>query len=148
MTQDWRGENNFVHPPPDRDLLNAIAQKLREQPAAATEVEPYWSGELWFRELRELVVSMEVRHDASAQACPEFLEHWSIPAPKAWSLVYFRIEPLLGFPVLLLVREDVWCSPALYLGYTTQWRLRRPRLCSRSRSRRRNMSWMLRSCRA
>ena len=93
MTQDWRGENNFIHPPPDRDLLNAIAQKLREQPTAATVVVPYWSGELWFRELRELAVSMEVRHNAATQACPEFLAHWSIPAPRTWSLAYFRVEP-------------------------------------------------------
>ena len=93
LTQSWRGENNWVHPPPDRALLNKVAQKLREQPTAATVVVPYWSGESWFRELRELAVSFEVRPNAAAQACPEFLAHWSLTGPRAWSLAYFRIEP-------------------------------------------------------
>ena len=72
MTQDWRFENNFIHPPPDRDLLNAVAQKLREQPTRATVVVPYWTSELWFRELRELSVEMKVVPDAASQACPDF----------------------------------------------------------------------------
>ena len=93
MTQDWRLDNNFIHPPPDRDLLNVVAQKLREQPTHATVIVPYWTSELWFRELRELSVEMEVVPDAASQACPDFLRHWELRPPRAWSLVYFRLVP-------------------------------------------------------
>jgi len=93
MTQDWRGDHNFIHPPPDRELLNAVAQKLREQPTRATVVVPYWTSELWFRELRELSAEMEVVPDAASQACPEFLRHWELRPPRAWSLVYFHLVP-------------------------------------------------------
>ena len=93
MTQDWRGDHNFIHPPPDRSLLNAIAQKLREQPVRATVVVPYWTSELWFRELRELSEEMEVLPDAAAQACPEFLRHWELRPPRSWGLAYFHLVP-------------------------------------------------------
>ena len=93
MAQDWRGENNFIHPPPDRDLLNRVAQKLREQPAEALVVVPFWSGESWFRDLRELSVDMTVLPDARAQACPEFLQHWDLRGPRGWDLVCFRVQP-------------------------------------------------------
>ena len=66
LTQDWRGEDNWIFPP--IDLLQDIAQKLREQPAAATVVCPYWPSYAWFRELRELSCQMIVRQNAARQA--------------------------------------------------------------------------------
>lgn len=66
MSQDWSAEDNWVHPPVQ--LLPDVAQKLREQPSAATVVCPYWPGAAWFRDLRELSCSMEVRADAHRQA--------------------------------------------------------------------------------
>lgn len=91
MTQDWREEDNWVHPP--IDLLADVAQKLREQPAAATVVCPYWPSYAWFRDLRELSCQMVVRPNAERQACPRFLETWDLRGPRGWSLAYFRIEP-------------------------------------------------------
>ena len=91
MTQDWRGEDNWIHPPVD--LLPDVALKLRLQPCQATVVAPYWPDKAWFRELRELSQKIEVRQSASQLVCRAFLRQWSLRGPGQWPLVFFRIEP-------------------------------------------------------
>ena len=66
VTKNWRGEDNWIHPPVD--LLPDVALKLRLQPCHATIVAPYWPDKAWFRELRELrelSQKIEVRQSTS-----------------------------------------------------------------------------------
>ena len=47
LSQDWRGCNNFVHPPPH--LLLPVVQKLRRaRGLGCTVVAPDWPGQPWY----------------------------------------------------------------------------------------------------
>ena len=45
MARSWVGENNYVNPP--WSMLSEVAQKLRDEGAAATVVAPCWVTETW-----------------------------------------------------------------------------------------------------
>ena len=44
-------------------------------------------------ELSLVTVGLEVVPDAASQACPDFLRHWELRPPRAWSLAYFHLAP-------------------------------------------------------
>jgi hypothetical protein len=59
LAQDWRGVNNFVHPPPS--LLLQVVQKLRRARGVACTavVAPDWPGQPWYLPL--MVMASRVR---------------------------------------------------------------------------------------
>ncbi|KAK3252908.1 hypothetical protein CYMTET_37814 [Cymbomonas tetramitiformis] len=58
----WLGEVNWVNPP--WSLLDEVAHKLREEKCAATEVAPYWPGQMWFQQLEAMADEVDGRRAA------------------------------------------------------------------------------------
>jgi hypothetical protein len=89
-SQDWSGEVNWCHPP--ISCLDQLAHFLREQPAAATVVAPYWPGKAWFRELLDLAGDYRLIGSAADLADPQYLSRFKLRPPGAWPLVTFVIR--------------------------------------------------------
>ena len=86
---NWRQELNWCNPP--WDLLDRLAQHLRETGAAATVVAPCWPAQAWYQALQEL--SSDVLHLPARQGlfCPGRPFASGTTAPPKWSVVCFRI---------------------------------------------------------
>jgi hypothetical protein len=65
---------------------------LRESPAAATVVAPYWPGKAWFRELLTLVGDYRLIGTAAALADQQYLSRFKLRPPGAWPVVTFVIR--------------------------------------------------------
>ena len=89
LSQDWRGEMNWVNPP--WDLLPEVAQKLREEGAAATVVAPYWPAADWFHELWDLATEVEIVPPRKDFFLPTRLGASDPLGPARWSAIFFRI---------------------------------------------------------
>ena len=72
--------------------LDQLAHSLRESPAAATVVAPYWPGKAWFRELLTLVGDYRLIGTAAALADQQYLSRFKLRPPGAWPLVTFVIR--------------------------------------------------------
>lgn len=86
---NWRQEQNWCNPP--WELLDRLAQHLRETGAAATVVAPFWPAQAWYQALQELAsdtLHLPSRDGLFSPGRP--LESDSIAPPK-WSVVCFRI---------------------------------------------------------
>jgi len=89
-SQDWSKEVNWCHPP--INCLDQLAHFLRESPAAATVVAPYWPGKAWFRELLTLAGDYRLIGTAAALADQQYLSRFKLRPPGAWPLVTFVIR--------------------------------------------------------
>lgn len=95
LAQDWRGENNFVFPPPTE--LPRVAQLLHELPSvAATVVTPHWPAQAWFQQLAEIAVRAETRPLGSIAAPPAWLPGSARHALSGAMLTCFRVPGRLG----------------------------------------------------
>ena len=89
-SQDWSKEVNWCHPP--ISCLDQLAHFLRESPATATVVAPYWPGKAWFRELLTLAGDYRLIGTAAALADQQYLSRFKLRPPGAWPLVTFVIR--------------------------------------------------------
>ena len=95
LTQDWRGENNFVFPPPAE--LPRIAQLLQERPTIeATVVTPYWPAQAWFQQLAAIADAVETRPLAAIAEAPGWLPDSARHALTGAMLTYFRVAGRRG----------------------------------------------------
>eukprot|EP01046_Picozoa_sp_COSAG06_P001403 COSAG06_NODE_45_length_29559_cov_23.840835_21_plen_209_part_00 len=89
-SQDWSDEVNWCHP--SINCLDQLVHFLRESPAAATVVPPYWPGKAWFRELLTLAGDYRLIGSAAALADQQYLSRFKLRPPWAWPLVTFVIR--------------------------------------------------------
>lgn len=91
LAQEWRGENNYVFPPPTE--LPRIAQLLHEQPSvSATVVAPHWPAQAWFQQLSEIASHVETRRLADVAEPPTWLPGSARTALSGAMLTYFRVR--------------------------------------------------------
>ena len=91
LSQDWRGENNYVFPPASE--LPRVAQLLWEQPGvSATVVTPFWAAQAWYQQLAELAVSVETSELTALAEYPAWLHGSARTALSGAMLSVFRVE--------------------------------------------------------
>jgi len=87
--EDWGSEINYCNPP--WELLDRLAQHLRESGSAATVVAPYWPAQSWFHELNLLASEVLVLPPAHDLFCPGRLGSFEPIGPPRWPVACFRI---------------------------------------------------------
>jgi len=90
FTQDnWETENNFCNPP--WELLQRLADLLRETGAEATVVAPYWPAEVWFQQLNEMCSEVRIVQPERDIFLPGKLGSCEALGPPNWPVAFFRI---------------------------------------------------------
>lgn len=89
MARSWRHENNYVNPP--WSLLGQVAQKLREEGAAATVVTQYWITENWWTELQDLASEILLIPAAEDLFLPGARGASESVGPPSWDIAIFRL---------------------------------------------------------
>lgn len=87
---DWGRERNFCNPP--WELLDRLAQHLRETGAAAVVVAPHWPAQAWYQQLRELSADLLLLPPAPDMFCPGRLGSFEPIGPPGWPVACFHIE--------------------------------------------------------
>ena len=91
LTQEWKGENNFVFPPMSE--LPAVAQLLVSQPALqATVVAPHWPAQAWYQQLLEAASYVELWPALEVCSLPPGLHGSARHALTNATLAFFRVE--------------------------------------------------------
>ncbi|KAK3252726.1 hypothetical protein CYMTET_37992 [Cymbomonas tetramitiformis] len=91
LAYDWRGENNWVNPP--WDLLDEVAQKIREEKVVAMVVAPYWPSKSWLRELEQLADEVTILPRRRDLFVPRRLGGSQLMGPSKWVAIMFHILP-------------------------------------------------------
>ena len=89
MARSWENENNFVNPP--WSLLGQVAQKLRNERAAATVVAPYWVTATWWTELQDLASEILVIPASQDLFLPGARGSSVSVGQPSWDVVIFRV---------------------------------------------------------
>jgi hypothetical protein len=90
----WMRENNYCNPP--WTALPALAAKLGQSHATATVIAPYWLNKTWYHDLKRLATAT-VHFPASRDLFfPGRLGTRAGVGPPAWSIVAFRLTPLMA----------------------------------------------------
>lgn len=88
--RNWTTEHNYCNPP--WELLDRLAQLLRESQASATVVAPHWPAQAWYQALSSL--ASDIIHIPPAQDlfCPGRLGGSESVGPSQWWVTCFRIK--------------------------------------------------------
>lgn len=94
--QNWGREMNYVNAP--FRLLDRVLEVVCTQQAEATIIAPWWPGQTWFRQLRELSVIPPIRIPNNTKS---FKFMGSIPEPlrnRKWAIYAWRISGKNAWP--------------------------------------------------
>ena len=86
---DWAQELNYCNPP--WELLDRLAQHLRETGAPAVVVAPHWPAQGWYQALRSLSSEMWLLPAAPDLFCPGSRGSFEPIGPSRWPVACFRI---------------------------------------------------------
>jgi len=86
---DWAEEVNYCNPP--WELLDRLAQHLRETGAPAVVVAPHWPAQAWYQALRSLSSELLLLPAAPDLFCPGVLGSFQPIGPARWPVACFRI---------------------------------------------------------
>jgi hypothetical protein len=97
LSQEWRGVNNLVFPPPAE--LPRVAQLLAEVPAImATVVAPYWPAQHWYQRLLSVAASVDTHALTDIATPPAWLPGSARTALSGAMLSIFRVEARQALP--------------------------------------------------
>ena len=87
--QDWERERSFCNPP--WELLDRLAQHLRETGARAVVVAPHWPAQAWYQQLRSLSSEVLLLPPTPDLFCPGRLGSFEPIGPPRWPVACFHI---------------------------------------------------------
>lgn len=87
--EDWAHHVNYCNPP--WELLDRLAQHLRETGAAATVVAPHWPARAWYQQLQEMAADTLILPPQPDLFCPGRLGSFAPIGPPRWPVVCFRV---------------------------------------------------------
>ena len=91
FTELWAGEANYCYPPSSPAVLLRVAQKLREEGAAAVVIAPCWPAQAFFRELASLASELFHLPVRDLPGDPSCTRHYFTARPPPGSLVAFVV---------------------------------------------------------